>query len=585
MESQFPRQIRKALQFSTVMGRGYLWPMCEATDYGYGERRIVFKPLGIMDVVPVQIPDSNDVQDSYAACGYIYMPIAKAHGVFPLFQDKLIPVNAINYKSRIQARRADYAEKYRYGDQDQRKWGNLYCEIRYTYVRDLRLNNTGHPIPMGDWGVRDGKKVPLTSWSYEVPYIGQDILGGIKNGQKYMRKAVAEDCRVYPFLRLLISSTGMDTPMYDGPAFDWHGCIPFVQYDVDDWAWESIGRSLVSDVGSVEITKRKLERKMDCVITTTLNPPMGYDHSQTGGPKIENFDIFEEDMRYGVDGEPKKILQSVLPDEVRVVQEHFKFWEMLRDMRREQLGINDLGNLANLKMNLSGEQVDKALEPIGPIAKGIATGMEAANAKIAYMLKFMIPQWFDTKRIIEYVGPDNVTPEVFDFDPASLIPSHMPGEFITNEVRGQMVDTAPSDPSAYTQIERMRYFAKNMRLISVPSTLLQMTQKDEQLKYMTLKKQGAPIAWCDVLEKLGVDNYGTVKGSTGRERYMNEQIEDLKFKVEELKLAQALGLDPSGGGGPGQGKGGGRPNSNKKSPKQYAKGGDGGDPRVGVKTS
>jgi hypothetical protein len=244
-------------------------------------------------------------------------------------------------------------------------------------------------------------------------------------------------------------------------------------------------------------------------------------------------------------------------------------------MRKEQLGINDLGNLANLKMNLSGESLDKALEPIGPIAKGIAAGMEAANAKVAYMLKFMIPQWYDTKRVIEYIGPDNVTQEVFDFDPASLVPSHMPDEYVNGQV--------PSTPSQYAQIDRIRRLGKNIRLISVPSTLLRITQRDEQLKLMTLKKQGAPIGWCDILPKLGIENYGYVKGNTVRERWMAETVQELEFKAKLAMAMQAMGLGGDEGGG--QGKGGGRPNSNKKQAKPYQKGGAGGEPRVGVKTS
>lgn len=582
LEAQFPRKVRKTLQFS-MLGRGYLWPKCKTSNYGFGERRIEFEPMGILDVVPVQVPQTNDVQDAYAATGHVYMPIAEAHGRFPLFQEKLIPVNAISYRNRVQARRVDLAERY-YGEAS-RNWGKLYCLIRYTFIRDIRINNTGHAMPMGDWGTRDGKMVPLTSWSYEVPSVGQDIFGGIRNGQKYMRKATTEDCLVYPFLRLMISSPGMDLPMYDGPAFDWHGCIPFVQYDVDDWAWEAMGRSLIQDVGSIEVTKRKLERKMDSVITTTLNPPMGYDRSQTGGPQVENFDIFDENVRYGLEGEPKKMLQSLLPEEVRVVADHFKFWEMLRDSEREQLGINDLGNLAALKMNLSGEQVDKALEPIGPIAKGIATGMEGSNAKVAYMVKFMIPQWLDTKRIIEYIGPDNITPEVYDFDPASMIPSHMPDEHVTNEVSGLQIATVPSSPSQYSQIDRMRRFAANLRLISVPSTLLKMTQQAEQLKWMSLKFKGAPISWSTTLTKCGIDNYGEVKGTTEREKWINEQIEELELKAMAAKMAMELGLvQPEGGGKPGGGKGG-RPPSGKKPLKPVQKGGAGGDPRVVNKES
>jgi hypothetical protein len=568
LEAQFPRQVRKALQFA-ILGRGYLWPKCKAGNYGFGERQIVFEPKGLLDIVPVQTPATNDVQDSYAVTAYEYMPIAEAHGRFPLFQSDLKPVSEVSYRSRVAARRVDYNEKYRYGEQ--RNWGNLYCEIRYTFIRDIRINSapkglTGFELPMGD---------PGTSWAYTVPYVGQDIFGGIRDGQPFMRKAIAEDCLIYPYLRLIITNPGMKTPMYDGPAFDWHGCMPMVQYDVDDWVWEAIGRSLIQDVGSIEITKRKLERKMDQVITTTLNPPMGYDRTSTGGPKTENFDMFEENIRMGVDGKPKDILQSLLPEEVRVNTEHFKFLEYLAMMRKEQLGINDLGNLANLKMNLSADNLDKALETVGPIAKGIAAGMEAANGKVAYMLKFMIPQWFDTKRIIEYIGPDNIKPEIFDYDPSSIIPSHMPDEYVTG--------TVPETPSQYDKIARARAFTKNLRLISVPNTLLQLTQKDEQLKWMTLKRQGAPISWATTLAKLGIENYGDVKGNTEREKYINESIEDLKLKAMAAQLAASLGLgEPEG---PGKGKGGGRPSSGKEKPKPYQKGGAGGEPRTGVKQS
>ena len=582
LESDFPGSIRKVLQFSTVMGRGYLWPKVEASNYGYGERRICFAALGPLDVVPVQIdPESNDIQDSYVVTIFRYMPIAKAHGKFPLFQSSLQPISGVNFDTRVSARRADSAEMLHYGDENVRNFGDLYCEIRYTFIRDLRVNNTGMMLPMGD---------PGTSWFCEIPSVGKDIFGGIRNGQPFMRPATAEDCLVYPHLRCMISSRGMKEPMYDGPAFDLHGCMPVVQYDVDDWAWEGMGRSLVGDVGSIEMTKRKLERKIDQVTTTTLNPPLGYDRSTGGGTKMENFDIFEQDVRVGVDGEPTKSLQSVLPDSVQVKQEHFTFLEYLDKMIERQLGIQDLGSLANLKMgNVSGENFDKAIESIGPVGKGIAAGMERSNAKIAYMLKFMIPQYFDTKRIIEYIGPDNITPEVFDFDPASIIPSHMPDEFVAEVSGDKTFFNPPKDeqgnvkPSQYAKNERVKHFCRMLRLISVPSTLLKITQQAEQLKLMTLKKQGAPIPWAYVLPKLGIENFGEFKGNTIFEQYVAEEMEMLKIKAMAAQMAAQLGL--GGDGGPGQGKGGGRPNSNKKPGKVVQKGGEGGEPRTTVKTS
>ena len=226
MEAQFPAAVRKALQFASVMGRGYIWPKCKTMNYGYGERRIIFEPLGLLDVVPVQMPATNDVQDSYAVTVYEYMPIAEAHARFPLQQASLFPVSNVDYSSRIQARRADYAERFRYGG-EQRNWGNLFCEIRYTFVRDISINNTRTEIPMGDWGKNsDGKWVPITSWSYEVPYIGKDIFGGYRNGAPFMRPATQEDCLMYPHLDYLQQAPAWKFRCTTDPPTTFTGSFP-----------------------------------------------------------------------------------------------------------------------------------------------------------------------------------------------------------------------------------------------------------------------------------------------------------------------------------------------------------------------
>ncbi len=542
-ESQYPRALREVLQYAAVMGIGYLWPKCKAEDYGFGERRIVFESLGMLDVLPTQVPKSNDVQDAYAVTIYSYMPIAEAHARFPLYQSQLQPVNQLTSPSRLSAKRLDWAEKFRYGD-TQRNWGNLYCEIQYTFIRDLRVNNTGYELPMGDAN---------TSWFYKVPSIGQQIFGGIRDGQPFMKPAMIQDCRVYPNLRLMISGSGAREPMYDGPAFDWHGKMPVVQYTVDDWPWEPLGLSLVESVGSIERTKRKHERRMDQVITVRTNPPMGYDRTVTGGPKIENFDLFEENVRAGMDGNPQATFQSVLPDEVQITDVNFSFLEKLTAMEEQQLGINDLGTLMNAKLNLDSDSFDKALETVGPIAKGIAATMEAGNAKVAFMMKFMIPQWMDTRRIIEYVGPDNITPELFDYDPESLVPSHMPDEYIGG---GLPFDSIPGPDgtmqqiprvSLYDKLTRARSFARNLRLISVPSTLLKITQAQEQTKFMALYGRGFPISPHTVAKKLGIDNFGEIPGDTEFEKWVNWKKIEIMLLAQSQELAGALGI---GGGSP-----------------------------------
>lgn len=581
-ESQYPRQLRKVLQWTTVTGAGYMWPKCKTEDYGFGERRIVFEPLGILDVLPVQVPSNNDTQDAYINTVYDYMPIAEAHALFPLFQALLVPVNDCTYPSRLTAKRLDFAEKFRYGEQ-QRNWGNLYCEIRYTFVRDLRINNTGHELPMGD---------PDTSWFYKVPTLGQSIFAGIRNNESYMRPATIQDCRVYPNLRLIITSPGIGRPMYDGPAYDWHRKMPPVLFTVDDWPWEALGHSLVESVSSLELTKRKTERQMDQVISTRMNPPMGYDRTAVGGPKIEQFNLFEQNVRMGGDGPPRETFQSILPDEVQVTDTNYKWLEYLRTTQEQQLGINDLGNLMNAKLNLDADSFDKALETIGPIAKGIATSMEAGNAKVANMMKFMIPQWMDTRRIIQYIGPDKITPEIYDFDPTSIIPSHLVDEWVNgmipfDDVEGQRVYLA----SKYDQLTRARSFASNLRLISVPSTLLKITQAQEQAKYMALYSRDFPISPHTVAKKLGIDNFGDIPGDTEVEKWMNWQKVKIALMAQQQQLAAELGMgapapgEGTAGAGAGSGGGpqnpqspphqgvhaGGRPNSDQTPPKLIVK--------------
>lgn len=578
-ESQFPMQLRKVLQWASVTGVGYMWIKCKAEDYGFGERKIIFDPLGILDVLPVQVPSTNDVQDAYANTIYEYMPIAEAHARFPLFQHVLIPVNSCNYPSRLTAKRLDWAEKFKYGDQT-RNWGNMYCEIRYTYIRDMRINTTGYELPMGDLN---------TSWFYKVPSIGQPIFGGIRNNQPYTRPAGVMDCRLYPNLRLIITSPGVKSPMYDGPAFDWHGKMPAVQYTVDDWPWQALGSSLIENVADIERTKRKHERKMDQVISTRMNPPMGYDRSNVGGPKVENFDLFEENVRMGGDGEPRMTFQSLLPDEVQVTEINYQFLDKLKEMEETQLGINDLGSIMNAKLNLTSDSFDKALETVGPIAKGIAMGMESGNAKVAYIMKWMVPQWYDTKRLIEYLGPDRVSMVVTDFDPASMIPSHNADEYVNGEVPTmETVDNLQVViASRYSQMERARNFARNLRLISVPSTLLKLTQMQEQLKYLQLYRGGFPISPHTVAQKLGIENFGSIAGDTEIEKWINWMKMKIGLEAAAQQLSATLmgGMETGGGGGDPTAPpvhAGGRPPSGNAPPKIVQKGKSDGNPRTTV---
>jgi hypothetical protein len=312
-----------------------------------------------------------------------------------------------------------------------------------------------------------------------------------------------------------------------------------------------------------------------------MNPPMGYNHTDTGGPKIEHFDIFEPDVRLGVDGKPKDTFQSILPDEVNVKGEQFNFLKYLNEKEGKQLGLEDLGALgSNIKLQLANDTAEKMLESIGPVGQGIAARVEKANKSVGQRVKYLILQWFDTQRIMEYVGPDKMAPEVFDYKPNDLVPSHLPDEM----VGGQF----PETESKYTNLERARWFVKQIRLISVPSTLLKVTQMQQQLFYVQLKKMGAPISWLTIFRSADVPSPEAEIESSFQEQ---EKLEKMKLmaQIDIAMTMKKMGIDPAqmGGGDAGGGKphAGGRPSSGQSAPKIRQKGAKGGDPRSTVTES
>ncbi len=586
LEGKFPRRLRKALQYMSATATGYIWPKAERMP---GEEiKFNFEPLGLLDVLPVQLPPDNDLQKAYSTTIVLFMPVYMAHGKFPAFQKSLKPIARRRYASTVSARRLDLAERFKYGETSGENWSNLYCEIRYTFIRDLAINETNQVIPMGDIGT-DGK--PKTSWSYLVPYRGMlipDYVDG--SGKMTMRPAEWEDCMLYPRRRLMISSKGMRGPMYDGPAKDWHGMLPLAPYCADDWPWEPSGYSLTHDIASMEQSRTAAERGVDQTIKQRLDPFLGYDRQQgLNDATALTVDPYQERGRLGVDGEVNKVIQTLLPQWLLEIPGFISEWiKYLKDSQDGQLGLNEIQNLAEFKANINSDSaLDKAVSIVGPLVKDIGAGMEDGTALIWEMMKYMIPQYLTTKRVIQYVGVDGITAETFDYDPAKLLPSHGPDEF-ANMPANMVI----AEKSLYDEPTRGIKFAKSVRVLTVPHTLLDITQSTEQLKWITLYRGGFPLAPHDVAKKLNIEGYGDIKGNTYWERYLNYKEIEIEQQAKLAQLAQSLlppGAQPPAGGGTGPHGGakgtGGRPPSGGQSPKVKAKSGGPVGPRTVVSES
>jgi hypothetical protein len=439
------------------------------------------------------------------------------------------------------------------------------CEIRRTWVRDLSVNRSGRTLQMG---------TPGSSWGYVVPSVG-DLLVSVNpfNGLPESRKATEEDCRIYPQLRLIITSPTVPVPMYDDTAFDWHGEIPVVQYDVNDVPWSPFGQSMIHSVASLERARRTLLSLNDQTVKINTDPPIGWDYQSGVKPEqLTKLKMLEsQGVRIGTKGDPSKALKSVLPEGQRTTGENWKDLEVLTAQIKNDLGLNDIASLRELKMNMSGDNFEKFLENLGPIAKGLSRTIGGANGKHAKMLMSNIAQYISVNDLVDMVGPKGIAIETYDNDPNSLVPGRLPGEVDTSE-------------SKFHKRERAKWFLQKMKVVSTPEQLLNITQQQEQMRYMFLYQKNAKLPTKTYMEKFGITDY-----ETQYDEWKAEQISEAEWKLEvqaalQMKMKE-LGLEPPPDQGPGQGKGGGRPNTNEKPHHAELKGSKSGNVRAVNSTS
>lgn len=540
LESFADLSIKEALQYAVVTRRGWVRPIYRRNMFGTGEGDIRLLTYGSPCVLPVQLPSSGDWQQAYAVSILDEMPVAMAHGMFPSKQHLLRP-SASRYwyasdsvrKSAIGnwLRRA-FNTLARRGDQTDQQT-DLLVPIRYTYVIDLSINLTKAPIPMGE---------PGSSWAYVVPFIGQQIPVGIdpKSGTMIHRTANENDARLYPNRRLAISSD--QAILYDGPAFDWHRMLPLASFSLDAWPWEPLGYSIINDGYDISTAINKIVRGNMDKISSQLDLSLAYDINAVSPAEAKRFDPMQPRGRVGFDGTAVegKVFQSIIPEEIlKVSPESMKMVEYLESTLDSQQAIKDVMALARMRAVGSMDDLEKVMEANGPIIEDMSRSMEPPMRDIGVMVKYLVLQYYTTARVMQYVGADGLTQHIFDYDPSSLVPSHVPGE-------NPGAAEAPRD-SVYTKLQRARIFADNLRFFILPHTLHEMQQMVMKLGLIQLRKAGVMIDSQTIAEAWNVPNYGTIPGSTVMERYRNEKEQELVFAAKMKEIAMAEGLAPAGG--------------------------------------
>lgn len=555
--------IKEALQWSSVCGTGFVRPVYRRGWAGQGHGMIHLDTCGMPSVLPVQMPADGDYQRAYAVTYMDEIPIWEAHGKFPDYQDKLKPTSS-RYWYSSQIRKASQANNERrawwnpFKNRQMSDSGSHLIPLRYTRVNDLAINTTGKTMVMGE---------PGASWSYEVPSYGQDIpVGTDAQGRPIIRKADINDSRLYPYGRMIITSE--NCKVYDGPDWNWHGELNLIPFCLERYPWEPMGFSMIKDGYGYQKAIDQIDRGNLDKALADMDRPLAYNMNAVGKREANQVDLMQPRQRIAFDGDAvDKPFTQIAPDDVYKISAESlamkKEFEQGMDYTLQTRDIVELGKARALGKGV--DQLEALISASGPLVKDMSHTIEKPVCQLANQVKYLVLQYMDTSELIPYITESGVG-QVFDYDPSSLVPSHLPGED-TQDANGASVGSPTS------RINRARWFAKNLPFAITPHSIHEIHQMQHILMLMQDRQRGAPIAWSDILEAQGVPDVKRAEGSSTQERFYSEKEDELEQQVKIQKAAMGLGIDPAalGGGGGGK-KPEGRPPSGKAAPQMKQKG-------------
>jgi hypothetical protein len=572
-ETSADRSWRKCLQWACACGTGYMVPRWDANFHGLGKGDIVIDILGARDVIPIQIPRSHDLQKAYAVLLRKETPLDLARRTWPDLADRIVAdrespagfKKAVSKVARYAAAVLNMFAGTSFREDEQTPFPVV--DIWECYIQDVTINTSGREIQMG---------IPGASWSYTVPYLGQEIEAGKdEQGRPTFRKAGPDDCRMFPMRRCFTATKTVE--LSDGPSPWHHGKVPAIQMRVDDWPWNFLGYSMAREGAMLEQSNISMMRDIVDANRARLNPPFFYDTARitpeaaaTINPRVPGQSI---PLDLGGLATVDQVFKTVVPvqnfDVPATIPAFIKEQEARQDY---QMGVTDVSAMMKAKSLPASDGLEKLMQAAGPLAEDMSRNQESCMMLLGPMIKSLQFQFYSPAQIVSMIGYDLAAkiPEMFDGEPGNLIPSHMPGEDKTKS-------------SNFPKWKRAQWFSNEMIFQLTPYTLHKLQQNSRKLSIALLQKQGFPIDPWTLAEINDITDFGPAPegATTIWMRFVEWERLQAQNQAMIQKYRQELGVEPPAGG-PGQGKGGGRPNSFASAPTSQQK--DGGA-RTTIRTS
>lgn len=555
------RALRGVWQYAVGGGTGYAGIRFDPTYYNPRKGEIIVEAYGPLDVLPLGLPKSLDIQKAYSIAVRVQTPIHEVIRKYPLWRDRIVPNNA----SKTMMGRGLLNQSLQYASAVLRRWGPQSAreqqalpwptvDMYYIYVDDDSYNTTGQEIRMG---------TPGTNWEYIVPYVGQSISMGNVGDQPVFREATLEDCKLYPNRRMItcIRDIVLETDPRRQVNPWWHGKVPLAQFRADDWIWNYLGFPLTRAGTSLEGANNEILRASIDSTNCRLSPPRAYDRQAVGSALAQTMNTRVPNQVVGMD-------LSAVANPMKPLLD-FQFYEvpqsslLIREKNAEtighQMGVQDAAALARARQLPASDSLEKLLEQMGPLIKDQSRGMEKPICELGEMWKCLVFQFYTAKRRLEWLGSDGVTKEDMDYNPNDLRPAQIPGYAV----------------GTGKEYDQMREFADSFRFSVEPYSLHELNSTTRKLFHLQLMRSGFPIDWWTLAELFDIHNFGPKpkneageEESTIIERWLAQKQMEARFQAAlQGGVAQAQAEAQAGAGmGPGQGQGGGRPPSGQAPP-------------------
>lgn len=543
------RKFKDSFQAAAVTGTVYVSHVWDTDMLGYKRGDIRTDVYDARDVLLINPPKDHDLQKCYAVIIKKRVPIHLVAAKYPLRAHELIP----DYGTKGYTQQGiEYVQSFMTSPlkalsgqfDDPPAPDDIFptIDIYEAYIYDLSINMTGRTIQMGE---------PGTSWAYDVPSFQSDVRTGLNGweGLPTYRKATQDDARLYP-MRRRIEATSTKI-LYDGTSEWWHGQVPLARFSFDDWWCEALGFPLTRDVASMEQGGNELIRGVVDAANVALDPPLAYDENLVSERLATMLNPRAPGQRVKGNMQMGDMIKALLPANYSNLPAYvLDTIRYLNDQQDWVIGSRDVMALAKAKQIPSEGTIDKLMEMAGPLAQDMTRSMERGQRDLGEMRRWLNFQFRTKRDLMNILGSDGLTEEIYDYDPGNLIPSHMPDE------------DPDSGPSLYSQVQRAREWCGRMRYHVVANSMARLQQMSHKLILLQLYQRGLlPSDPWSIAEDFELADWGPPpQGTTNR----------MERAVAWMHIQRELAEE---GGQPQKGETRGRKPSGQKAPQVRQKGG------------